>query len=121
MLKNKLPLVIFIGTFRCLSALTKQPDPRLSESVKRGQILYNGYCAGCHKADGTGYPNHRLKTPPLAKADYLLETKEMPIKALILGLNEKIIVNGEEYDRSMPAVDWTDKEISDVLNYARNT
>ncbi|MBO6525256.1 MAG: cytochrome c [Balneolaceae bacterium] len=118
---KKVLLILSMGVFICGFALIDQPDQKLSESIKRGQVLYNGYCAGCHKADGTGYPNHRLKTPPLAHADYLLDTKEKPIEALVFGLDGKIIVNGEEYDRSMPAVDWTDEEISDVLNYARNS
>lgn len=120
-MKCKILIVFSIGFFVCGAALIDQPDPRLTESIKRGQELYNGYCAGCHKTDGTGYPNHRLKTPPVAQADYVLETKEKPIEALVFGLEGKIIVNGEEYNRSMPAVEWTDKEISDVLNYVRNS
>lgn len=121
MFNNKTVFVLLIGLFVNLSAFNSQPDPELTESIKRGQGLYNGYCTGCHKEDGTGYPNHRLKTPPLAESDYLLENKSNGMEALVFGLSGEITVNGELYNRSMPAVDWTDKEISDVLNYVRNS
>ena len=90
------------------------------ESINRGKLLYKNLCAGCHKEDGTGYTEKKL-TPPLAKSDYLLKNKSNGIQAVLFGLKGKIKVNKLEYDRVMPAIPWTNEQISDVLNFVRNS
>jgi nitrite reductase (NO-forming) len=37
------------------------------------------------------------------------------------GLTGEIKVNGKTYNGDMPALDLTDEEVSDVLNYVRNS
>jgi nitrite reductase (NO-forming) len=60
--------------------------------------------------------------PPLAKSDYLMEDKDRSIRILLQGLNEKIIVNEQEYSMAMPKQDYlNDRQIADVLNYVRNS
>ncbi|MEO9484351.1 MAG: cytochrome c [Ekhidna sp.] len=109
-----LAFLAFLGS----AFVTSGQDNTLEEGLIRGEKLYNGKCAGCHKIDGSGYIKDRL-VPPLAKSDYL-KSKENSIKAVSFGLTGKITVNGLEYDKSMPKIDWTNQEIADVLNYIRN-
>ena len=54
----------------------------LSESIKRGKLLYQDFCVRCHLPNGKG-----LKGifPPLAKSDYLFKNMEESIKALKFG------------------------------------
>ncbi|MCE7991093.1 MAG: cytochrome c [Roseivirga sp.] len=106
-----------LGLFLATSALQ---DNNLEASKIRGEKLYTGLCQGCHKPDGSGYTKNKL-SPPLAGSDYLLKNKENGIQAVLFGLKGKVIVNDVEYDRAMPPVKWTDQELSDVLNYVRNT
>lgn len=101
-----------------LSSFSQQTQ--LESSKLRGRKLYKGLCSGCHKQDGSGYVENRL-APPLAGSDYLLENKSNGIRAVLFGVTGKIIVNNIEYDRNMPPVEWNDEEISDVLNYVRNS
>lgn len=112
--------MLFIGVLTVLISLSSRQEEGLEASKARGKQLYDGYCAGCHKPDGTGYVERRL-TPPLAQSDYLLQNKVNGIQVLLFGLKGKVTVNGLEYDRQMPAVDWSDQQISDVLNYVRNS
>ncbi len=104
----------------CLAiAFTPQQDEALAASKLRGEKLYSGLCAGCHKPDGSGFTKKKL-SPPLANSDYLLKNKKNGIEVVLFGLKGKITVNDVEYDRAMPAIEWTDQELSDVLNYVRN-
>ncbi len=99
---------------------TAVQDTALEASKQRGQKLYSGLCSGCHKPDGSGYTANKL-SPPLAKSDYLLKNKKNGIEVVLFGLKGKVTVNNVEYDRVMPPVEWTDQELSDVLNYVRNS
>lgn len=105
----------------CLAiAFVPQQDNDLAASKLRGEKLYNGLCAGCHKPDGSGYTKNKL-SPPLANSDYLMKNKKNGIEVVLFGLKGKITVNDVEYDRAMPPIEWTDQELSDVLNYVRNS
>lgn len=94
-------------------------DNKLKESIILGKKLYEGRCAGCHRADGAGYVKQKL-VPPLAKSDYVLANKENGIKAIIFGISGKVMVNGIEYNQNMPRIDWKDQDVANVLNYIRN-
>ena len=59
--------------------------------------------------------------PPLAKSDYLMADKKRSIKQVLNGITGEIIVNKKKYDGDMPALDLTDEEVSDVLNFVRNS
>lgn len=117
----KSPLnVLFVLSLLLGCTSLKAQKEEINESITRGSLLYKNLCAGCHKPDGSGYTEKRL-TPPLAKSDYLMKNKSNGITAVLFGLKGKIIVNNVEYDRVMPLVPWTDQEISDVLNFVRNS
>lgn len=115
---NKITL-IFCSFCLLLSSMALQ-DNKLDTSKQRGKKLYTGLCSGCHKPDGSGYTANKL-SPPLANSDYLLKNKKNGIEVVLFGLKGKVIVNDVEYDRVMPAIEWTDQELSDVLNYVRNS
>ena len=59
--------------------------------------------------------------PPLAKSDYLMADKKRSIEQVLYGLTGEIKVNGVAYDGVMTGFDLTDQEVSDVLNYVRNS
>ena len=46
---------------------------QLTESINRGEIVYNDMCITCHLADGKGVPK---VFPPLANSDYLRNNQD---------------------------------------------
>ncbi len=95
------------------------PDQKLNESIKRGKDVYTLYCQNCHMEDGKGSPDIN---PPVAKADYLKKPSKTLINIILKGQSGEVIVNGKKYNAMMPAQDYlTDEQISDVLNYVRNS
>ena len=59
--------------------------------------------------------------PPLAKSDYLMADKARSVKQILKGVSGEMTVNGTTYNGDMPAIDLTDEQVSDVLNYVRNS
>jgi len=90
----------------------------LKASVERGKEVYSGNCMSCHQEMGEGIED---VYPPLAKSDYLMADKKRSIQQVIKGASGEIKVNGKIYNGEMPAVDISDEEVSDVLNYIRNS
>ncbi|TRX03357.1 c-type cytochrome [Flavobacterium gawalongense] len=89
----------------------------LKGSISRGKSIYNTQCASCHMEDGNGIEG---VFPPLAKSDYLRDKNRL-IRVISTGLRGPIVVNGVNYDGEMPGNKLTDKQVSDVLNYVRNS
>lgn len=85
-----------------------------SELYAKGEEVYNQACQACHQDNGEGLPN---AFPPLAKSDYLLANKVRAINQVIKGSTGEITVNGLKYNSTMPPVNLTDDQISNVLNY----
>ncbi|MEM8966238.1 MAG: c-type cytochrome [Bacteroidota bacterium] len=85
----------------------------------QGQQLYNTHCSNCHQADGTGLGQ---LIPPLAQADYLLNDQSQTFCIIKYGLNDKITVNGIEYEQPMPANEkLTNIEIAQIATYVYNS
>lgn len=101
-----------------LSAFTQKPSFNLKESVARGKEVYGAYCVTCHMEQGEGIES---VYPPLAKSDYLMADKKRSISTVLKGLSGEIKVNGKIYNMDMTSFDLTDQEVSDVLNYIRNS
>ena len=115
----KLLSILSLLTVIIYSMFLVVDNDQLQESIKRGETVYATQCASCHMAAGEGIGG---VFPPLAKSDFLLEDRERSILVLLKGLNEKITVNGKAYSIPMAAQDYlSDKQISDVLNFVRNT
>jgi mono/diheme cytochrome c family protein len=90
----------------------------LAKSVERGKNVYTSNCIDCHRAEGIDPSEY----PPLAKSDYLQNPADTLINVLLLGQSGPVTVNGTQYNDDMQAVDYlSDTDISDVLNYIRNS
>ncbi|MDH5396666.1 MAG: cytochrome c [Cyclobacteriaceae bacterium] len=106
-------IIVAVVFFIALSGFYYQ-DNYLSESVKRGQGIFEMYCIACHQGDGKGIPN---VYPPLAGSDYLLENTEKALEAVKYGLQGEIEVNGVKYNNYMSMLGLEDQEVADVVNY----
>ena len=90
----------------------------LKASIERGKDVYTAYCLSCHMEQGTGIEG---VYPPLAQADYLMADKKRSIQQVLYGANTEMKVNSKSYTTPMNGFDLTDEQVSDVLNYVRNS
>ena len=90
----------------------------LEESIQRGVEIYEDFCVTCHRPNGEGITK---SFPPLAGSDYLLNNRELSIRAVKYGQQGEIIVNGETYNSVMAAQGLEDDEVADVMNYIMNS
>lgn len=115
-------LYIFITLLSLLSCndspKTVNQNPKLQESIQRGEAVYSDLCITCHLPDGKGVPK---VFPPLADSDYLKNKRTESIKAIKYGLSGEITVNGLKYNTPMAALGLTNKEVADVMNYITNS
>ena len=58
---------------------------------------------------------------PLTKADSLINDKTRLVKSILEGVKGPTVVNGVKYDGTMQSYSLTDKQVSDLLNYIRNS
>lgn len=86
--------------------------------MERGKEIYVAQCMSCHMDEGQGVEE---VYPPLAKSDYLMSDKDRSIRTVVHGLTGEIKVNGKTYGMEMTAFDLSDEQVSDVLNYIRNS
>lgn len=110
-------ITLFVTTVSLMS-FQKTQKFDLKASIERGKEVYNMNCITCHMEKGEGIEG---AFPPLAKSDYLMADKNRSIKQIIHGASGEMTVNGKTYNGEMPAVDLTDEQVSDVLNYVRNS
>lgn len=111
-------LFLLIALAITLISFQKKPAFDLKASMTRGQEVYTANCVSCHMEKGEGMEG---VFPPLAKSNYLMADKKRSIVQIIKGVSGPIKVNGIEYNGEMAAIDLSDQEISDVLNYVRNS
>lgn len=107
-------LVISLSFF----SFQKKSPFDLKASMARGKEVYISYCSSCHMEQGEGADGFY---PPLAKADYLMTDKKRSILQVLNGATGEMKVNGYTYNETMSGFDLTDQEVSDVLNYVRNS
>lgn len=113
-------IILFAFLIATVSLMSFQKKQKfdLNASIERGQEVYNSQCITCHMEKGEGLEG---AFPPLAKSDYLMADKNRSIKQILEGASGEMKVNGKTYNGEMPAVDLTDEQVSDVLNYVRNS
>ncbi len=116
-MKIKFIHILFLAGI-CLLGFSSHQTFDLEASMQRGQEIYFGQCAMCHMAKGEGIPT---VYPPLAKSDFLMKETEKSIIMILQGGSELITVNGVDYDGAMPNFNLSDEQVSDVMNYIRNT
>ena len=117
-MKKVLVAVCGVALSVSLISFQKKPAFDLKASVARGKEVYLAQCISCHMEAGEGVEG---VYPPLAKSDYLMTDKNRSIRQVLNGLNGPIKVNGKQYDGEMTSFDLSDQELSDVLNYVRNS
>ena len=84
----------------------------------KGKEVYTLYCQSCHLENGQGLEG---VYPPLAKTNYLKDTKKI-IDVILNGQFGEVIVNGKKYNTDMPAQAYlTDEQIAAVLTYIRSS
>lgn len=113
----KMTLLTFVLSITAIAFFSFDQNFDLKASVKRGKTVYETNCMSCHLPEGTGLEG---TFPPLAKSKNLADKNKM-IKVILLGMRGPMKVNGVDYDSQMPGVSLTDQEVSDVLNYIRNS
>ena len=116
--KTAFTLLIFSSPIVFSFSFNNRQAFDLKASMGRGKEVYLTYCLSCHMEQGTGIEN---LFPPLAGSDYLMADKKRSIKQVLYGATEEIKVNGKAYSTPMAAIDLTDEQASDVLNYVRNS
>lgn len=89
----------------------------LEERIAFGKDVYSRTCTACHQANGQGVAS---AFPPLANADYLNESVDRAISAVLFGLSGEITVNGEQYRSVMTSQGLNDEETANVLTYVYN-
>ena len=99
-------------------AFAQTPKFDLKASITRGKELYSTQCITCHMEQGEGIES---VYPPLAKSDYLKADKARSIKQVLYGASGEMKVNGVVYSGEMAGFDISDQEVSDILNYVRNS
>lgn len=90
----------------------------LKSSVARGKEVYAAYCITCHMENGEGIQD---VYPPLAKSDYLMVDKKRAVLQVMNGVSGEMKVNGVVYNGEMTSFGLSDEEVSDVVNYIRNS
>jgi nitrite reductase (NO-forming) len=101
-----------LGVASTVKAVTKE------DRVVAGKRLFTLMCATCHQSVGQGVTD---KYPPLAGSDFLNEDKERAIKILLYGRTGPIVVNGKNYNNTMPQFTLSDDDIANALSYTYNS
>ena len=88
-----------------------------NESVKNGKLVYATYCITCHMENGMGLEG---AFPPLVKTGNLNDKNKL-VKIILQGMKGPGTVKGVQYMADMAAINISDKETVDVINYIRNS
>ena len=111
-------ILLLTYIFSLLCVLFSIQNKSMNQSIEDGSIIYNDFCIQCHGPLGRGL-NENI--PPLDDADFLLNTNRS-ISIIKYGAKGPIIVNNKEYiGNSMISQGLDDEEVSDVLNYIKNS
>jgi mono/diheme cytochrome c family protein len=118
-INSVITLVLITGSILLgLSSFQAGQEFDLKASIGRGKEVYITFCLSCHMQEGNGIEN---LYPPLAQSDYLMADKKRSIQQVLTGATDQIKVNGKSYTTPMAGIDLTDEQVSDVLNYVRNS
>lgn len=110
-------ILILIAAFSTLTLLSFYQAFDLKASMERGKTIYEAQCMSCHMAEGEGLEG---VFPPVAKSANLNDKNRL-VKIVLNGLRGPIKVNGVEYNGEMTGFPLSDQQVSDVLNYMRNS
>jgi mono/diheme cytochrome c family protein len=117
-MRNRFVLLTFSLSVISFFSFSQKQKFDLQASIDRGKEIYIAQCMSCHMENGEGIED---VYPPLAKSDYLMADKKRSIDNVIHGVTGTITVNGKTYNTDMIPFDLSDQDVSDVLNYIRNS
>ncbi|MGY4386131.1 mono/diheme cytochrome c family protein [Pedobacter sp. UYP24] len=83
-----------------------------------GRDLYISHCQNCHGAKGEGLA---ALAPPLTDTTYLKENRTKIACFIKNGLTDTIFVNSNKYDGKMPAENFANIDIAQIIVYVTNT
>jgi mono/diheme cytochrome c family protein len=118
MVHRRILMLLALPATFVMSSFLLSTDKELTESIKRGELVYIANCINCHMDNGNGMEG---AFPPLAQSDYLMADTHRAIKQIKNGVEGEMTVNGVTYYGMMPAQNLNEKEIADVMNYIRNS
>jgi mono/diheme cytochrome c family protein len=110
----------FVGTPndpRPIEKVDEGPADPFANAMKRGANAYGG-CQGCHGATGAGQPG---LIPPLAGSEWVTGGTERIARIALHGLAGPVKVKGNNYNGVMPPQVLSDKDLSYVITYIRNS
>lgn len=110
-------IILFVVLTTSFTTQSFCQNTSASPSVKNGQSVYESYCISCHMEDGNGIEG---AFPSLVKTGNLTDKNKL-VKIILQGLRGPIVVRGTKYDAEMAGISMTDQEVSDVINYIRNS
>jgi len=94
---------------------------RLSDTARKGKLVYESLCIACHGPDGNGVPStDKLLAPPLTKSMWFADGGHLPALARILLKGQTGPIDGVNYGEGlmMPLQNThSDEEIAQVLSY----
>ncbi|MBS1976208.1 MAG: cytochrome c [Bacteroidetes bacterium] len=117
-MKRVIYLTVLTASLATLISFQTKPAFDLKASVARGKETYVGYCISCHMEQGEGIEG---VYPPVAKSDYMMADKNRTIQQILYGASGEMKVNGKVYNMNMTGFDLSDGEVSDLMNYIRNS
>ncbi len=117
-MKRVIYLTVLIASLATLISFQTKPAFDLKASVARGKETYLAYCISCHMEQGEGIEG---VYPPVAKSDYMMADKNRTIQQILYGASGEMKVNGKVYNMNMTGFDLSDGEVSDLMNYIRNS
>lgn len=116
-----LPAAFFVLAFAVLHCTSGKEtrDPKFQQYYVQGERLYLTHCSNCHQKEGKGLG--RLY-PPLDTSDFMNEKLNEVICMVKHGKEGSILVNGVEYNKSMPGnIRLTELEVAEITTYIYNT
>jgi len=95
---------------------------KLSDTARRGRLVYENLCMACHGLDGLGVKAaDTMLAPPLAQSAWMADNGNIGVLARILLKGQTGPINGVSYGAGlMPPLEktHTDEQIAQVLTYA---
>lgn len=115
---NPMPSGYVRAEFEGAGASGPVTDTILNAMMKRGAKTY-AKCNGCHQSNGEG---DGANFPPLAGSEWVTGNTEQLAMVILRGLQGKISVKGQIWDKIMPSQAPIDKvELAAVMTYVRNS
>jgi cytochrome c551 len=116
-----MPLFILVACIPFVTVCNPQREAsnKFTQYYNQGAQLFEVHCSNCHQENGSGLGK---LFPPLNNSDYMDKNPDEVICLIRNGKKGKLVVNGVEYDKEMPAIETlTDLEVAEIATFIYNT